>query len=203
MSILYNPSQLTLADYILPLSRSRALTISRDAVLIFSFSIFISLCAQISFILPFTVVPVTLQTLGVLLTGAALGSRRGGLAVLAYLTEGATGLPVFSGGASGILYLFGFTGGYLWAFPVASFITGWLCEKGFDRNTRTCALAMLPGTLIIYLLGVSWLAYSLHIPVSTAITKGALPFIAGDTLKIFIAAGLLPTVWKLISLKKP
>ena len=189
----------TLADYLVPAqSESRGRTLLRDGLLVVGFSIFLALCAQVSFYLPFTPVPITLQTLAVLLTGAALGSRRGGLAMLVYLAEGAIGLPVFAGGTGGFPILLGPTAGYLWAFPIAAFVVGLLCERGLDRRVVTSAFAMLPGTLIIYALGVSWLAIFLHISFLKALTFGLLPFIPGDLLKLVIAAALLPLAWAIV-----
>ncbi len=199
-------SDLTLVDYLVPRRVSRSLNLLRDGLLVIGFSLFTALCAHISFPLPFTPVPVTLQTLAVLLTGAALGSRRGGLALLLYLAEGAAGLPVFSpipSGPGGIAALLGITAGYLWSFPIAAFVTGWLCERQLDRSILTSALAMLPGTLITYLIGVSWLAVALHLDAGTAIKLGMLPFIPGDLLKLLIAAALLPTTWSVVRRVKP
>ncbi len=189
----------TLADYLVPTrNTSRSKTLLRDGLLILGFSLFLALCSQLSFVLPSTVVPITLQTLAVLLTGAALGSKRGGLAMLAYLAEGAAGLPVFAGGASGFIKLIGFTGGYLWAFPVAAFVVGLLCERGLDRRLLTSAFAMLPGTLIIYAFGAVWLAFALHLSAAQAFAAGVLPFIPGDLLKLIIAAALLPIAWAIV-----
>ena len=135
----------TLADYIVPARKSQTLNMLRDLLLIIGFSIFTALCAHVSFPLPFTPVPITLQTLAVLLTGAALGSKRGALALLLYLAEGASGLPVFApvaGSPAGFLALIpptGFTGGYLWSFPIAAFVVGLLCERGWDRSLLTSA----------------------------------------------------------------
>lgn len=192
----------TLVDYLVPSSQtSRSLNLLRNVLLIIGFSLFTALCARVSFLLPFTPVPITLQTLAVLLTGAALGSKRGGLAMLLYLAEGALGLPVFAsvpGSPGGFFALLSFTGGYLWSYPVAAFVTGWLCERGLDRSFFTSALAMLPGTLIIYLLGVLQLGLVLHLSVQQAIVEGMLPFIPGDLFKLVIAALLLPTAWGLV-----
>ena len=189
----------TLADYLIPARRtSRSRLLLRDGLLILGFSLFLALCAQIAFPLPFTPVPVTLQTLAVLLTGAALGSRRGGLAMIVYLIEGAAGLPVFENGTGGLVHLLGVTGGYLWAFPVAAFVVGLLCERGLDRRILTSAFAMLPGTLIIYAIGVSWLAIVLHISFVQALSFGLVPFIPGDLLKLVIAAALLPIAWAIV-----
>lgn len=189
----------TLADYLVPThSESRSRALLRDGLLVVGFSIFLALCAQISFYIPFTPVPITLQTLAVLLTGAALGSKRGGLAMLVYLAEGAVGLPVFAGGVGGFLGLLGITAGYLWAFPIAAFVVGLLCERGLDRRIITSALAMLPGTLIIYAIGVTWLAIVLNISFTKALSFGLVPFIPGDLLKLVIAAALLPIAWAIV-----
>ena len=189
----------TLADYLIPARRtSRRTLLMRDGLLILGFSIFLALCAQLSFHLPFTPVPITLQTLAVLLTGAALGSKRGTLAMILYLAEGALGLPVFENGTGGLVHLIGVTGGYLWAFPIAAFVVGLLCERGLDRRILTSAFAMLPGTLIIYAIGVSWLAIALHISFAKSLVFGLVPFIPGDLLKLIIAAALLPIVWSIV-----
>jgi len=189
----------TLADYLVPThDTSRGKTLLRDGLLVFGFSLLLALCAQLSFELRFSVVPITLQTLAVLLTGAALGSRRGSLAMLVYLLEGAVGLPVFAGGTGGFIKLIGFTGGYLWAFPVAAFVVGLLCERGLDRRPLTSAIAMFPGTLIIYGIGASWLAFALKLNAAKAFALGVLPFIPGDLLKLVIAAALLPIAWAIV-----
>jgi biotin transport system substrate-specific component len=205
----------TLVDYLVPARSSRSLNLLRDVLLVIGFSVFLALCSQVSFHIPFTPVPITLQTLGVLLTGAALGSRRGALAMLAYLAEGAAGLPVFAGGTGGIVHLLGYTGGYLWSYPIAAFVTGFLCERRLDRRFLTSALAMLPGSLIIYALGVPWLAIVgatvgiptpqgiIHPTFLQAIALGMLPFIPGDLLKLVIAAVLLPTAWSIVNWVKP
>jgi biotin transport system substrate-specific component len=193
----------TLADYLIPSPASRSVNLLRNAALIVGFSVFTALCAQVSFHLPITPVPVTLQTLAVLLTGAALGSRRGGLAMLVYLAEGAAGLPVFAGGSGGFIHLVGFTAGYLWAYPLAAFVTGLLCERRLERSLFTSALAMLPGTLIIYALGVSWLAVVLSLNPLKAFALGMLPFIPGDIIKLIIAAALLPVAWTIARRAKP
>jgi biotin transport system substrate-specific component len=193
----------TLVDYVVPARTSRTSNLIKDGLLVVGFSLFLALCAQVSFYLPFTPVPITLQTLAVLLTGAALGSRRGGLAMLVYLAEGAVGLPVFAGGVGGFIKLFGFTAGYLWAFPVAAFVVGLLCERRLERKFLTSALVMLVGSLIIYAIGVSWLAVTLHVDLFKAFTLGMLPFIPGDIVKIVFAALLLPTAWSIVRAVKP
>jgi biotin transport system substrate-specific component len=193
----------TLADYLVPSRPSRGINLLRDLLLVGGFSVFTALCAQVSFHIPITPVPITLQTLAVLLTGAALGSRRGALAMLLYLAEGAAGLPVFAGGTGGFVHLIGFTGGYLWSYPFAALVTGLLCERRLDRRLLTSALAMLPGTLVIYAFGVPWLAVSLHLNLLTAFMLGMVPFIPGDLIKLVIAAALLPVAWSIVRWVRP
>src|SRR5258708_35526372 len=132
----------TLADYLVPSPASRNVNLLRNAALVVGFSIFTALCAQVSFHLPITPVPVTLQTLAVLLTGAALGSRRGGLAMLVYLAEGAAGLPVFAGGSGRVIHIGGLTARYLWAYPITAFAKGVLCERPPDRSSFTLSLVL-------------------------------------------------------------
>jgi biotin transport system substrate-specific component len=169
-------------------------------MLVVSFSVFVALCARISIPLPFTEVPLTGQTLAVLLTGAVLGSRRGALALLLYLVEGAIGLPVFAPSAvlsPGIGRLLGPTGGYLISFPVVAGAIGLLAERGWDRRVRTAVLAMFAGNLLIYLVAVPWLALFTG-DLWPALVKGMLPFIPGDLLKIAFAAIALPGGWALV-----
>jgi biotin transport system substrate-specific component len=144
-----------------------------------------------------------LQTLAVVLAGAALGSRRGGLAMLLYLAEGAAGLPIFASGGGPLYLLAAPTAGYLWSYPVAAFVVGLLCERGLDRRYLTSILAMLPGSLIIYMIGVPWLAAILHVSLLKAFMLGMLLFIPGDLLKLLIAAALLPTAWAIVHAVKP
>jgi biotin transport system substrate-specific component len=180
----------TLVDVLLPRHRSLLL----DAVLVVVFSAFVALTAQVS--LPLLPVPLTLQTLGVLFTGAVLGSKRGTLALLLYVAEGAIGLPVFAGGLSGIGVLIGPTGGYLVGFIVAAGVVGLLAERGWDRRLIGAALAMVVGNLVIYAFGVAWLTVVLG-DLRTALVQGMLIFIIGDLIKIVVAALALPGGWAL------
>lgn len=189
----------TLVDYVLPARSSRSANLVRDGLLVLGFSALIAVTSRLEIHLPFTPVPITLQTLFVLLTGAALGSKRGALAMLAYLAEGAIGLPVFAGGAGGFMYLLASpSAGYLWAFPVAAFVVGWLCECRLDRSFWTSVFAMLPGSLIIYAIGVAWLAVIAHMTFYQALVAGMLPFIPGDLFKLVVAALLLPSAWAIV-----
>ncbi|HEX6289009.1 MAG TPA: biotin transporter BioY [Herpetosiphonaceae bacterium] len=187
----------TLTDALL--ERRAARTWLTDALLIVLFSGFVALTAQITIPLPFTPVPITGQTLGVLLTGAALGSRRGALALLLYVLEGAIGLPVFAGGAAGFARILGPTGGYLLSYPLAAGIIGLLAERGWDRRLHLAALAMLIGNLVIYLIGASWLGlYKGILGNISLMWAGVYPFLPGDLLKIAIAALVLPGAWALV-----
>ena len=139
--------------------------------------------------------PLTGQTFGVLLTGMALGSRRGALAVALYVLEGAVGLPFFAGGAAGLVKLLGPTGGYLFAFPIAAFVAGLLAERGWDRKPLTTVLGMLLASLTIFFFGALWLSRFVG-GIIPATVQGVLPFLPGDIIKSLLAAGLLPAIWK-------
>jgi biotin transport system substrate-specific component len=163
--------------------------------------------AQISVPLPFTAVPLTLQPMVVLLGGLALGSRLGSASQILYLAAGIVGVPVFAASAvlpPGPLRLLGPTGGYLMAYPLAAFLTGYLAERGFDRRYLTSVVAMLAGLLVIYTAGVTWLglfATTSNGPtprMSTAFLVGVYPFIGPDLIKLTIAAGLVPGLWRLL-----
>src|SRR5215207_6232521 len=177
MSSLVSRPYTTLADVLSPRQQRSWLL---DAVLVVLFSAFVALTAQVE--IPLRPVPITLQTLGVLFTGAVLGSRRGAVALLLYLAEGAVGLPVFAGGASGVAYMLGPTGGYLVGFVPAAAVVGWLAEHGWDRRPAWTVLAMVAGNLAIYVFGVVWLAVLLG-DVRTALVQGALVFVIGDLIK--------------------
>lgn len=169
----------------------------RDVLLVVAGSLLIAALAQIEILLPFTPVPITGQTFGVLLIGAALGSKRGVAALLLYITEGALGLPFFAGGASGVGILTGATAGYLVGFVAAAYIVGLLAERGLERSLRTSIIPFLVGTIVIYIFGVAWLAIVLG-GLGKAIVAGALPFLLGDAIKLVAAALALPAAWKLV-----
>jgi biotin transport system substrate-specific component len=159
---------------------------------------FVALLAQISIPLaPFSPVPITGQTLGVLLVGSLLGSRTGTLALLLYLAQGAFGLPFFADGASGVEVLYGTTAGYLVGFVIAAAVTGWLAERGWDKRVDMTVASMVLGTLIIYVFGVLWLAQFVG-GLGQAFVLGVAPFIPGAVIKIAVAAGVLPGGWKLL-----
>jgi biotin transport system substrate-specific component len=155
--------------------------------------------AQISFPLPYTPVPLTLQPVVVLLGASALGSRLGASAQGLYLLLGVTGAPVFAFAPDlplGLLRLLGPSGGYLMAYPLAAFVTGALAERGLDRRFYTSVIAMAAGLAVIFAGGVLWLAKDLGL--AAALAAGFTPFVAVDAIKIVAAAAILPAVWRLL-----
>jgi biotin transport system substrate-specific component len=170
---------------------------TRSALVVVGFSLLTALAAQVVVPLPFTPVPLTGQTFAVLLTGALLGPRLGALAMLAYLAEGAAGLPFFRGGAGGVGHLAGPTAGYLFAFPAAAYVTGYLAERGWDRRFATVAAALALGSLVILAGGWAWLALMFR-GAAEAFWLGVAPFLPGDVVKIALAAAALPAGWALL-----
>jgi biotin transport system substrate-specific component len=159
-----------------------------------------ALAAQISVPLPFTPVPFTFQPMVVLVGSAALGARLGVMSQMLYLALGIAGLPVFAASATlpqGIGRLLGPTGGYLMAYPAAAFVAGWLAERGFDRRYLTAVVAMACGLAVIFAGGVAWLAVVIQPArgLSAALAAGFFPFILADLLKLFVAAGVMPSLW--------
>ena len=153
--------------------------------------------------IPFWPVPLTMQTLVVLMVGAAYGLRLGLATIFLYLAIGALGLDVFSGsgdGVSGLSYMLGGTGGYLVGFALAASALGWLARRGWDRSFGRMALAMLIGNALIYVPGLLWLGH-LHAAEhgwATVFDWGLWPFLAGDALKLALAALLAPLAWRAV-----
>jgi len=170
---------------------------TRSVGLVVVFSLFIAACAQ--FAIHIGPIPITGQSFAVLLTGALLGSRLGAAAVIVYLIEGAVGLPFFApGGAPGILRFFGPTGGYLVAFPAAAFVTGAFAEHGWDKRYTTAVAAMAIGSAIILLGGWVWFAIVTNSGPVVAFYAAVGRFLAGDVIKVALAAAVLPTGWALL-----
>jgi biotin transport system substrate-specific component len=172
---------------------------TRTVSIVIAFSLFNALAAQIA--IPIGPVPITMQTFAVTLTGALLGSRLGAAALIAYLIEGAAGLPFFAGGFGGLGVLLGPTGGYLVSFPAAAYITGAFSEHGWDRRFLTAAAAMAIGSVVILLAGSAWLVVGLGSTLPNAFKLGVAPFLIGDVVKIVLAAAVLPTGWALLKRK--
>jgi len=165
----------------------------RSLVLVAGGAAFVGLAAQIAIPLPFTPVPLTLQTFAVLLTGAALGSLRGVLSMTLYAVAGIVGVPWFAEGSSGFSAP---SFGYILGFILAAFIVGRIAEHGATRSVARTAGLMVVGNLVIYAVGVTWLKVAIDVDWATAIALGLTPFLVGDAIKIAAAAGLLPLTWK-------
>ena len=182
----------TLAETILPQSKGGH-NLMRQAVLIILGSLFVAVAAQISFRLPGATVPFTGQTFAVLMVGMVFGARLGALTLIAYCLEGFF-LPVFAEARMWLSPPSIYTAGYLVGFIGAAYVTGWMAERGFDRNVLTTALAMLVGNIVIYVFGVLWLGFMLS-SFENAIISGFTPFIIGDLAKLGLASLLMPLIW--------
>ncbi|HEY3930506.1 MAG TPA: biotin transporter BioY [Candidatus Koribacter sp.] len=163
----------------------RGNSLAKNVALVIGASLLISICARLSFPLPFTPVPFTLANFALLAVGLVLGSKRAGLAALLYLVYGAAGVPVFSPASTG---LFGVTGGYLWAFPLVAFVAGWISEHG-DRSFARNLIASVAGDLVLFLGGISWLFAFTH-SWQRALFLGGYWFVFAEVIKIMAAAGL-------------
>jgi biotin transport system substrate-specific component len=175
------------ADGISPTLRAVILVVLGTALL--------TLSAKVNLPLPY--VPMTLQTLVVLMIGAAYGWRLGCATVIAYLAEGAIGLPVFAGPIGGLAPLFGPTGGYLVGFVPAAFATGWLSERGWDRSVPRLFVAMALGHIIILAAGYAWLAVGMNLGFEKAWLVGIVPFLAASVVKNALGAALVPAIRRL------
>jgi biotin transport system substrate-specific component len=192
----------------LPRPRGRLAAAAADTGLVVAGSLLVAALAQISIHLPVTPVPITGQTLGVLLVGTSLGWLRGGLALALYLVEIAVGLPFAAEGEAGLerLLLATPSGGYLWGFLLAAVLIGWLANRGWDRSVGSSLGAMLLGSVVIYLIGIPWLHASPTFEallgqaptLEDTLQAGLYPFVIGDVLKLLLAGALLPAAWKLI-----
>ncbi len=205
----------SIIDVIIPVDGYYA-RISRDVALIILFTLITAAAARISVHLPFTPVPITGQTLAVLLAGATLGSRRGGAAMVLYAVGGSQ-FNMFAGGSDAVFhwqagssgYILGITtgssgllwnlasGGYIVGFIPAAFVVGFLCERGWDTKSWIM-VAMLAGNVVLYVPGLIQL--SLFVPDGKVMEYGLYPFIAGDMIKLYIAAISMPAAWGLFNL---
>src|SRR5713226_2371180 len=167
----------TLVEAIVPRRQGGVSRVVYGAGLAVGGSLLVAGLAQVSIRLPFTPVPITGQTLGVLLVGASLGPALGAASLLLYLAEGAMGLPCVAGGC-------------LWGFVLAAALSGWLSRLGWDRSIRSSIGAMFLGEVVLYGIGVPWLMSSLGVPLEKGLEFGLYPFVIGDTLKLLAAAAL-------------
>ena len=167
----------------------------RDVVLTLTGTALVVVLGLIAVPLPWTPVPLSLATLGVVLVGASLGPVRGAASMVIYLAVGALGVPWFAQHTEGWNFP---SFGYIIGYVLAAAAVGFLARRGFDRSVPRTFLLMIIGTGIVYLVGVTWLKVYLQIDLSTALRLGATPFLVGDAIKMVIAAGLLPGAWKLV-----
>jgi biotin transport system substrate-specific component len=168
----------------------------RNIALILGGAGFVGLTAQLAVPLPFTPVPLSLQTFSVLLTAAVLGSTRGVLSMALYVLAGMAGIPWFAQHHSGWSFA---SFGYVIGFVVAALVVGKLSERGADRTPLRAIGLMVLGNLAIYAVGVPGLMLFAGISLPKALALGVVPFLIGDAIKILLAAGLLPATWKLVN----
>ena len=198
---------ITIGDFLVPIRVGERLSARiRHIALTCVGAAFIALTANVTVWLPDNLVPITGQTLSVLVVGGALGLRRGALSVGLYIALGLF-LPVYAGQQHGLSTIIGLDsagvvigarGGYLVSFLFAGALVGWLAEMGWDRHIRGAVAAMILGEVVIYAIGVPWLALAAHLSPQVAIEKGFLPFVIGDAIKLAIAAGSFPFAWWLV-----
>jgi biotin transport system substrate-specific component len=195
-------SNIVLSDA-LPRPQVRSMRIAREVTLIAGFALLTAALAQVRIPLGFTPVPVTGQTLAVLLAGASLGAWRGASSQLLYWLMGMVGLPFYSNGTGGWSVATGPTMGYLVGFIVAAAVVGRLAEYRHDRHVLTSVAAMTMGSMIIYVCGATWLAFNLGIPLATgeqnAISLGVTPFLVGDVIKMCLAGLATASTWRFIN----
>ena len=196
---------LTLTTHFVPRSSRRSAIIAREIALVTGFALLTAALAQVRIPLGFTPVPVTGQTLAVLLAGASLGAWRGASSQLLYWLLGMVGLPFYSNATSGWSVATGPTMGYLVGFIVAAAVVGRLAEHHQDRKVLTSLAAMTLGSVIIYAFGATWLAIDLGIPLATgetnAIALGVAPFLVGDVIKMCLAGAATASTWRFINRK--
>ena len=164
-----------------------------DVVLVAAGAALTALLAQVA--VPLYPVPITGQTLAVLLVGATLGAARGAISLALYAVLGVVGLPVFSDYASGVDVVLGPTGGYIVGFIVSAALVGWLSERAWERQILKALATFAAGTLVVFAVGLPWLAVALGLDLMQTLNGGLFPFLIGGAIKALIAAGLLPLAW--------
>jgi len=181
-----------LAALLWPQRADGFLRVLRSVTLVALGTALLTLSAKVNLPLPY--VPMTLQTLVVLVLGAAYGWRLGSATLMAYLAEGALGWPVFAGSVGGLAPLLGPTAGYLFGFVAAAYAVGWLSERGWDRSVPRLFLAMGLGHILILAAGFAWLAFGMKLGVEKAWLVGIAPFIAASLIKNALGATLIPAL---------
>ena len=188
-----NPNAATLRLAVLPRTGLVA-----DLALIVGGAVLVALAAQIRISTGLSPVPITGQTFAVLLVGASLGSVRALASLGLYVAAGLLGAPVYTGQNSGWEYFVGATGGYLIGFVLAAAIAGLLAERRWDRRFSSAVAAMLTGNVVIYLVGLPWLASVANLSFKETLEQGLALFLPGDLLKLYLAAAILPGAWRLV-----
>jgi biotin transport system substrate-specific component len=168
-----------------------------NMLLVIGASALIAIAAQIAIPLPFTPVPLTMQPLAVIFIGATLGSTRGAAAAALYLLEGFSGLPVFAQGHAGPAWLLGATAGYLYSYPAAAWLAGFVSERGWGNSIVRSVSGMLLALAVIYAGGWSWLAALTNS--RAAFAAGVAPFVLADIVKVAFGAALLPKAQKIVA----
>lgn len=202
------PAATLLVSTLTPSSAPRQAALAVQCAAVLFMTVLTAAAAQVSFSIPFKEIPFTMQPMVVLMAGMALGPRLGMASQILYLVAGVAGLPVFALSPTlplGAARLLGPTGGYLLSYPFAALITGWLAAKGFDKRYWTSAVAMLVGLVTIYAVGVLWLGLlsssigqGQAIGLRAAFVAGVVPFVAADVMKIALASGIMPGLWRLL-----
>jgi biotin transport system substrate-specific component len=165
-----------------------------DIVLVCAGAALTAIAAQVE--VPLWPVPITGQTLAVLLVGSSLGALRGTLSMLLYAVLGIVGLPVFSGAASGMGVVLGPTGGYIVGFVLAAALTGWIAQRSWDRRVLRSLLGFAGGTVVTFAIGLPWLAVTLGLDLQQTLEAGLFPFIIGGIVKSVIAASVMTLGWR-------
>jgi biotin transport system substrate-specific component len=187
-----NARRVPIADVWWP-ARRKGFAVVRRAIVLAAFGVaLLAVSAKINLPLPY--VPMTLQTLVVLMIGAVYGWRLGTLTIIAYLAVGALGLPVFAGPVGGLKPVTGATAGFLSGFVVAAFVTGWFSERGWDRSMVRLFVVMAIGHIVIMAMGFAWLAYGMKLGAEKAWLVGVMPFLAGALVKNTLGAILVPVL---------
>ena len=173
-------------------------SLAKKAAIVVTGSLFLAVMSQIA--VPFFPVPMTLQTLAVLLVGLTLGARMGAATLIGYLAEGAAGLPVFAGGANGAA-MFGPTAGFLFGFVGMAWIAGLAVDRGIRGFVPTTLVALL-ASAALYLPGLAWPAITMGVPMDTLLSGWALPFLVGDVVKAVLAALVVTGGWAMLAGRK-
>ncbi|HEY4151837.1 MAG TPA: biotin transporter BioY [Pseudolysinimonas sp.] len=179
--------RVVLADRVFPR------TLLMDVVLVVAGAALVTVLAQVA--IPLWPVPITGQTLAVLLVGSTLGWARGAISMVLYALLGLVGLPIYSDGTHGATVLFGATGGYIVGFIVSAALVGWLAERQWDRKILKAIVTFVAGSVVVFAIGLPWLAVVLRTDLQTTLEYGLYPFIVGGIIKAAIAAALLPLAW--------